>query len=52
MRDNGKFFLEVVRGEKGEGLEKIIVGLIGVECFLMILEMSGLGEKYLLPIFT
>jgi len=51
VRDNGKFFLEVVRGEKGEGLEKTIVALIAVECVIMILDMTGLGEKWMSPFF-
>jgi uncharacterized Rmd1/YagE family protein len=47
VQQNAKFFVEVLQSQKGQTLEWIIVALIGVECSLMIVEMSGLGERWL-----
>ena len=50
IQQNAKFFLEILHNQKSDLLEWIIIVLIGFECVLMIMEMSGLGHK-LLPQF-
>ncbi|GKY90414.1 hypothetical protein MPSEU_000015200 [Mayamaea pseudoterrestris] len=45
IQQNAKFFLEVLQSQKSNTLEWIIVGLIAVECCIMCMDMSGLGEK-------
>ncbi len=45
IQSNAKFFLEVLAHQKSTSLEWIIVVLIAFESILMILEMSGHGEK-------
>lgn len=44
IQRNAKFFLEMLNHQKSNSLEWIIVVLIGFECALMCLEMSGMGE--------
>lgn len=44
IQQNAKFFLEMVQNHKANSLEWIIVVLISVECVLMCVEMSGMGE--------
>lgn len=48
IQQNAKFFLEVLANQKSTSLEVIIIVLILLECILMCIEMSGMGE----PIFT
>ena len=48
---NAKFFLEVLAHQKSTSLEWIIVVLIAFESALMILEMSGQGEKIFSGLF-
>lgn len=43
IQQNSKLFLEVIQHQKSASLEWIIVVLIGFECVLMCLEMSGQG---------
>lgn len=43
IQQNSKLFLEVIHHQKSASVEWIIVGLIGVECVLMCLDMSGQG---------
>ena len=45
IQSNAKFFLEMLAHQKSTSLEWIIVVLIAFESALMILEMSGQGEK-------
>lgn len=45
IQSNAKFFLEMLAHQKSNNLEWIIVVLIAFESALMILEMSGQGEK-------
>ena len=44
IQQNAKFFLEVLAHKQSNSLEWMVVLLIGFECALMILEMSGKGE--------
>ncbi len=46
IQQNAKFFLELLHNQKSDTLEWIIIVLIGFECILMIMDMSGLGEAY------
>ena len=48
IQQNAKFFLQVLANQKSDSLEYIIIVLISLECVLMCIEMSGLGE----PLFT
>lgn len=43
IQQNSKLFLEVIQHQKSASLEYIIVVLIGFECVLMCLDMSGQG---------
>jgi uncharacterized Rmd1/YagE family protein len=45
IQQNAKFFLEVLQSQKSNSLEWIIVVLIAVECTIMCLDMSGMGER-------
>lgn len=47
IQQNAKFFLEVMHAQKSNSLEWCIIVLISFECILMILDMSGWGEKLL-----
>ncbi len=47
IQQNAKFFLEVLHAQKSNTLEWVIIMLISLECVLMILDMSGWGEKLL-----
>lgn len=47
IQQNAKFFLEVMHAQKSNTLEWVIIVLISFECVLMIMDMSGLGEKML-----
>lgn len=51
IQSNAKFFLEVLAHQKSTSLEWIIVVLIAFESALMILEMSGQGEKIFSGLF-
>lgn len=44
IQQNSKLFLEVIHHQKSASVEWVIVGLIGVECVLMCLDMSGQGS--------
>jgi uncharacterized Rmd1/YagE family protein len=44
IQQNSKLFLEVIQHQKSASLEWVIVVLIGFECGLMILEMTGQGS--------
>jgi len=44
IQQNSKLFLEVIHHQKAATVEWVIVGLIGVECVLMVLDMSGQGS--------
>ena len=44
IHQNAKFFVEVLQHQKTNSLEWIIVVLIGLECILMCVDMSGMGE--------
>lgn len=46
IQQNSKFFLEVLQHQKTNSLEWIIVLLITLECGLMCVEMSGMGEVF------
>jgi uncharacterized Rmd1/YagE family protein len=46
IQQNAKFFLEVLAHQKSTSLEWIIIVLIGVECMLMCMEMSGVGHVF------
>ena len=48
VQQNAKFFLEVLANQKSDSLEWIIIVLILLECVLMCIEMSGMGE----PLFA
>ena len=48
IQQNAKFFLEVLANQKSDSLEWIIIVLILLECVLMCIEMSGMGE----PLFN
>ena len=48
IQENAKFFLEVLANQKSDSLEWIIIVLILLECVLMCIEMSGMGE----PLFA
>ena len=48
IQQNAKFFLEVLANQKSDSLEWIIIVLILLECILMCIEMSGMGE----PLFA
>mmetsp|Transcript_3329 Transcript_3329/g.4850 ORF Transcript_3329/g.4850 Transcript_3329/m.4850 type:complete len:469 (-) Transcript_3329:274-1680(-) len=45
IQQNAKFFLEILHNQKSDTLEWIIIILIGFECGLMILDMSGVGQN-------
>lgn len=47
IQENAKFFLEVMHSQKSNTLEWVIIVLISFECVLMILDMSGWGERML-----
>ena len=47
IQQNSKFFLEVLHAQKSNTLEWVIIVLIGFECVLMILDMSGAGANLL-----
>ena len=47
IQQNSKFFLEVLHAQKSNTLEWVIIVLIGFECVLMILDMSGAGAHIL-----
>ncbi|GAX17190.1 hypothetical protein FisN_10Lh038 [Fistulifera solaris] len=44
IQQNAKFFLEVLQHQKSNSLEWIIVALISVECVIMCIDMTGMGE--------
>lgn len=44
IQQNAKFFLEILHNQKSNSLEWIIIVLIGFECVLMCLDMSGMGH--------
>lgn len=44
IQQNAKFFLEVLQSQKSNSLEWIIVVLIGLECVIMCIDMSGMGQ--------
>lgn len=44
IQQNAKFFLEVLQHQKSNSLEWIIVALISVECAIMCIDMTGMGE--------
>jgi uncharacterized Rmd1/YagE family protein len=44
IQQNAKFFLEMLNDKKSNSLEWTIIILIGFECTLMILDMSGVGK--------
>jgi uncharacterized Rmd1/YagE family protein len=46
IQQNAKFFLEVLQHQKSSNLEWVIVILITLECGLMCVEMSGMGEAF------
>lgn len=50
IQQNAKFFLEVLQSQKSNSLEWIIVVLIAVECVIMVLDMSGVGEGLMLAL--
>jgi hypothetical protein len=50
IEQNAKFFVEVLQSQKSNTLEWIIVVLIAVECFIMVADMSGLGEAAFGPV--
>lgn len=45
IQQNAKFFLDMIHNQKSNILEWVIIVLILFECILMIMEMSGFGEK-------
>lgn len=45
IQQNAKFFLDIIHNKKSNVLEWVIIILIFFECTLMIMEMSGLGER-------
>ena len=45
IQQNAKFFLDMIHNQKSNILEWVIIVLIFFECILMIMEMSGFGEK-------
>ena len=45
IQQNAKFFLEVLQSQNSNSLEWIIVWLIGIECVIMCVDMSGLGPS-------
>jgi len=45
IQSNAKFFLEMLHHQKTNSLEWTIIVLIGCECILMCLDMSGMGGK-------
>jgi uncharacterized Rmd1/YagE family protein len=47
IQQNAKFFMEVLHNQKSNKLEWIIIVLIGVECVLMFMDMSGTGTTFL-----
>mmetsp|Transcript_14655 Transcript_14655/g.19128 ORF Transcript_14655/g.19128 Transcript_14655/m.19128 type:complete len:407 (+) Transcript_14655:180-1400(+) len=49
IQQNVKFFLDILQNQKSTSLEWIIIILIGFECALMLLDMSGLGTVLLSP---
>ena len=48
IQQNSKFFLGILQHQNTNSLEWIIVALISLECVLMCVEMSGMGE----PLFA
>jgi uncharacterized Rmd1/YagE family protein len=46
IQQNAKFFLEVLHNQKSNTLEWIIIVLIGFECVLMCMDMSGAGPVF------
>ena len=50
IQQNAKFFLEVLQSQKSNSLEWIIIVLIGFECILMCLDMSGVGASIFSPL--
>ena len=50
IQKNAKFFLEVLQHQKSNSLEWIIVVLIGVECVIMCVDMSGMGQTMFAPV--
>mmetsp|Transcript_23912 Transcript_23912/g.36866 ORF Transcript_23912/g.36866 Transcript_23912/m.36866 type:complete len:249 (+) Transcript_23912:671-1417(+) len=47
IQQNAKFFLDVLHNQKSNALEWIIIVLIGFECGLMLMDMSGMGTMLL-----
>ncbi|GMH50593.1 hypothetical protein TrRE_jg11400 [Triparma retinervis] len=45
IQHNTRFFIEILHNQKSDKLEWIIIVLIGFESVLMIMDMSGVGEK-------
>ncbi|GMH84196.1 hypothetical protein TrST_g13485 [Triparma strigata] len=45
IQNNAKFFIEILHNQKANNAEWIIIGLIAMESVLMIVDMSGMGEK-------
>jgi len=50
IQQNAKFFVEVMQSQKSNTLEWLIVWLIAVECGIMCVDMSGMGEAVTAPI--
>lgn len=50
IQQNAKFFLEILQSQKSNSLEWIIVVLIAVECVIMCVDMSGMGENVMAPL--
>jgi uncharacterized Rmd1/YagE family protein len=44
IQQNAKFFLEILHNQKSNNLEWVIIWLISIECGLMCLDMSGMGQ--------
>lgn len=49
IQQNAKFFLDILHNKKSNTLEWIIIVLIGFECALMCLDMSGIGTIIMSP---
>ena len=46
IQHNTRFFIEILHNQKSDKLEWIIIVLIGFESVLMIMDMSGVGERF------
>ena len=45
IQNNTRFFIEILHNQKANNAEWIIIGLIALESVLMVMDMSGVGEK-------